>query len=71
MLISAEKWRKDFKVDEIVKFVFPFLANHIYYFKLLMPPTETLSSRKKNSSINITLSIIIKWIMCAFSFSKF
>ena len=22
MLISAEKWRKDFKVDEIVKFVF-------------------------------------------------
>ena len=35
MLISAEKWRKDFKVDEIVKFVFPFLANHIYYFKFI------------------------------------
>jgi hypothetical protein len=29
MLVSAEKWRKDFKVDEIVKFVFlsPFLEN--------------------------------------------
>ena len=27
MLISAEKWRKEFKVDEIVKFVFPFLEN--------------------------------------------
>ena len=27
MLASAEKWRKDFKVDEIVKFVSPFLGN--------------------------------------------
>jgi hypothetical protein len=59
MLASAEKWRKDFKVDEIVKFVFPFLGNGC-----LMQPTGTLSSMKKKKSINITLSIIIKWIKC-------
>ena len=61
MLVSAEKWRKDFKVDEIVKFVLPFLENGC---QCLMQPTETLSLRKKKKSINITLSIIIKWIKC-------
>ena len=60
MLASAEKWRKEFKVDEIVKYVLPFLENGC-----LMQPTETLSSRKKKMSINTTLNIIIKWIKCA------
>lgn len=59
MLLSAEQWRKDFDVEDIVKYVATFLMVETLCRPLDSP--GTLSSRKRNKSTNTTLSITTRW----------
>lgn len=62
MLLSAEKWRKDFGVEEIMKFAFFSNVSTQYFNPVYHPGTST--SRRRPRSISITRSSTTKQTRC-------